>query len=401
MQNNQETNLNNTLDLVQGYRNVVNALRDAEQLDLADFILVDTMGRFAESADLASEYAWVAHYRHDWQGAVERWKSARRKFPNLSVAYWMEGGLLLKHLGQFDEAERVLEEGVRRFPSHAGMAIDHALAANAREDWITARDRWKALRQRYPHDQAVHDGSGVAEFGYGLATVDAGMSVITTAEPTLQSHLTVDTARDHAELMRGFASVGDNCELGLVQRHFGAEPLDLLRWNSINAGSLIQLLNNNFEGVGDPSNTVLSVNRGEYVLHDHRYGMVMHTFLQAATHPKPAAEILSQMCKRAQYLKDKIIQDLQTCERVFVYKSFPSITLRQLSDLYLSFTRYGNNKLLYVCEADEGQAFGTVEHIKDRLFIGRIDKIVRADGQWSDLSFSGWKNICSRVAAAC
>jgi hypothetical protein len=30
----------------------------------------------------------------------------------------------------------------------------------------------------------------------------------------------------------GFENLGGNCEFGLVQRHFGAEPLSLLRWTA-------------------------------------------------------------------------------------------------------------------------------------------------------------------------
>ena len=32
------------------------------------------------------------------------------------------------------------------------------------------------------------------------------------------------------EMLLEFESLGDNCEFGLVQRHFGAEPISLLRF---------------------------------------------------------------------------------------------------------------------------------------------------------------------------
>ena len=54
------------------------------------------------------------------------------------------------------------------------------------------------------------------------------------------------------DLFLQFESMGHNCEFGLVQRHFGAEPLGLLRWNAISVEDVILGIEQQFEGVGNP-----------------------------------------------------------------------------------------------------------------------------------------------------
>jgi len=51
-----------------------------------------------------------------------------------------------------------------------------------------------------------------------------------------QGHALPELMLDPAELMLQFENIGDNCEFGLVQRHFNADPVGLLR----------------FAGLGDP-----------------------------------------------------------------------------------------------------------------------------------------------------
>ncbi len=77
-----------------------------------------------------------------------------------------------------------------------------------------------------------------------------------------------------------FQPLGDNCEFGLVQRPFGAEPIDLLRWNAIGPEALICGLDCNFEDIENPESTELDLDGEEFVLKDHRYGMAMHTFIR-------------------------------------------------------------------------------------------------------------------------
>jgi hypothetical protein len=74
------------------------------------------------------------------------------------------------------------------------------------------------------------------------------------------------------------------CEFGLVQRHYGIEPLGLLRWSNITPDNLAVALERRFEGVGSKQQTELRISTdglNEYSTHDRRFGMAMHTFVTA------------------------------------------------------------------------------------------------------------------------
>ena len=55
-----------------------------------------------------------------------------------------------------------------------------------------------------------------------------------------------------ADLLRGFESLGHNCEFGLMQRDLDAEPLGLLRFGGIEPAALLAGLDCAFAGIDDP-----------------------------------------------------------------------------------------------------------------------------------------------------
>lgn len=52
------------------------------------------------------------------------------------------------------------------------------------------------------------------------------------------------------DLMLRFASLGDNCELGFVQKAHQANAMDLLRWAATPAGVLLRMLEDDFAHIG-------------------------------------------------------------------------------------------------------------------------------------------------------
>ena len=55
------------------------------------------------------------------------------------------------------------------------------------------------------------------------------------------------------DLVLRFESLGDNCELGLVQRAAGVEPLGLLRFADSSLDRLVRLLDARADGIAEPS----------------------------------------------------------------------------------------------------------------------------------------------------
>jgi len=135
-----------------------------------------------------------------------------------------------------------------RFPTDSNIAINHAWVAEAERDWSAALLRWRALLARYPDHPVIRNGVSEAAMKAALAALDqAGDGGGSAAPPERAIH---EDAQRH--LLMRFEALGENCELGFVQRHFGAEPLGLLRWAGISNASLVTALDTAFAGVGDP-----------------------------------------------------------------------------------------------------------------------------------------------------
>ena len=58
-------------------------------------------------------------------------------------------------------------------------------------------------------------------------------------------------AMSDRELVVHFESLGDNCELGLVQRRAGVEPLGLLRFAGVPLRNLVRGLNARFANIAE------------------------------------------------------------------------------------------------------------------------------------------------------
>jgi len=112
---------------------------------------------------------------------------------------------------------------------------------------------------------------------------------------------------------------GHGCEFGLFQRHFDAEPLGLLRWADLSQDLLIKALETRFEGVGLPENTIVFQpdHSDEWWTRDSRFWMAMRSFVKVAEVDQE--RMTKQVCRRLQFLRQKLIEDLEAGEKIFVY----------------------------------------------------------------------------------
>src|SRR3954454_11670711 len=100
----------------------------------------------------------------------------------------------------------------------------------------------------------------------GKAVVGGSMDLPTDAKAALEDR----------ELVLHFESVGDNCELGLVQRQVGAEPLGLLRFSGAPLRSLLRGLASRFHGIADPESIRIHEENGEFMVKLIRYDFYYH-----------------------------------------------------------------------------------------------------------------------------
>jgi Flp pilus assembly protein TadD len=360
-------------DLAEGYHLGGESLKLAGRMDEADLVLTQAIERFPSHIHCALQWADVAQMRHDeWSEVHRRWRLVQQQFAYHPIT-WSYFGAALREAGDFDQAEEILAAALARFPSDLSVSLEHAAVASRRGDWPEAKRRWDTVQQNFPSDPTVQYRAGQFRVQMQLHVLDSDSG---DALPTVgRGPATADdrTLTDH-ELAMAFESLGDNCELGMIQRKCAAEPLGLLRWAAVPYEKLLTMLEVKFDGVGVPANTVLELDpNGEYHAGDTRYFRT-HTFV----HENDIARDLlyTRICRRLARLKEKLIDDLRAADKTFVYKQVgSSVTDDQAIALHRAIRRYGQGTLLCVRLADEIYPNGTVRVMHEGLFIGYIDQL--------------------------
>jgi hypothetical protein len=207
---------------------------------------------------------------------------------------------------------------------------------------------------------------------------------------------TDDEKQRRKMLLEAFESLGDNCEFGLVQRYFGAEPLGLLRWASIGSYELAEALSSRFAGVGDADiTTLICSGSNEYVTRDQKYRMTMHTFIKCDS---VSSETLHpQLMRRLAFLGRKLIEDLSNGEKIFVFKSIRGISDAEIALIAKALQQYGKNRLLCVREAGERHSPGSVAVAAPGVCVGYITKFGHHGGSWN-IDFDSWLSVCAESA---
>ena len=120
-----------------------------------------------------------------------------------------------------------------------------------------------------------------------------------------------------AEHETGFCSskgLGDNCELGLVQRKLGAEPLGhVFRFAGAPLGHLLCAMRARFEGMADPAHVRVQPENGEYMIKLTKYDFIYHADVKVG---QADPEVLHrQQTRTVRFLVDKFIADLEKSEQ--------------------------------------------------------------------------------------
>ena len=379
----------------------------------------------------AVEHAWLAYHSGDWPEAFARWEAVRAYFPSYAPAHIHAGnalrdaGLLeqaLAHLAhgallfpddaqlitqlaaclgrmkRYETCAAVLEEAMPRFPNNPEVAIDllrlwHNLG-DTEAVLRTAHAMQRLHAEVLEHDAGVRHMVSHARLRQEMERVDA-LDAAAAIPRTPAAATASGQGGDDRLLMLGFESLGENCEFGLVQRHFHAEPLGLLRWSAISAGSLTLALDEEFEGVGTAEHTGLHAGVTEYSSTHDRYGMGSHTFIPID--PPNRQAIFDKLVVRLAYLRRKLIEDLQSDDRIFVYSSEVGLTAEEVRELHRAVMRYGRNRLLVVVKCDGQHAAGSVRDLGDGLMLGYNDRLgperTPAGHAWQ-VSYRHWLAIC-------
>lgn len=175
---------------------------------------------------------------------------------------------------------------------------------------------------------------------------------------------TMDAPPDNRALFNRLETLGNNCELGIVQAAAGSTTPSLFRNAGFNhTQQLIGALDNGLDGLFDPGS--FTVNRidgwPDLALNCRRYGFMFHTGLPA---DRPCAEAdLAARVAAFRFMKMKLLDDLRVGEKLFVYRHGSEFDPDLAARLLRAIRRLGPGWLLYAREDRRPEArFGWVRH---------------------------------------
>jgi hypothetical protein len=314
-------------------------------------------------------------------------------------------------------AEAALRIGARKLPQDIEIGAAWCASAAAAGDEKEAAARWWALRRRLPRKPAAHCGYIDCMLAAGrhaeaeravqsarrflgdrpellAAAARVADSTAHTPATTIPMLAAVsDEALTAARaLLTGFESIGRNCEFGLLQRKYGAEPLGLLRFSTTRPATLLELLRTQFDGIGDPARNEVVLVKGEYRLRHLPSGWRMHTGIAAAADP---ATVLRDQCRHTGFLRTKLLRELRDAVKIFVYQ-MQDIEEPEVLAIYDALQEYGPNHLLAVRLATGAHEPGAILWPRDRLMLAHIDRQGQEfNGAGWDISQDYWLHFCT------
>lgn len=388
-----------------GYCGVATLARETGDLPYAMEVIDKALVRFPDDAAVISLAAQIASYRGDWAASVGYWEriiDGTHEQLDWYHAYAM--GLLT--LGRFERLDPLLKSLRQRFPDYNGFLQVQAMQAEALQNYDESLALWREFRGRFPDDPVGWEHYGRVHQARELARIDGVTQVEASGGSNiivLNTPVDIEVVEDEEArvLLSSFESLGFNCELGLVQRRFGAEPLSLLRFNSVSLDGLLAALANRFLDMGKPETTELEcASNGEYYLKDRRWGLGMHTFIFKGQQDSDV--LFKKFCRRSAFLKDKLLADLTDARKIFVYSS-PRLSRDELMALHRALLAVGPVTLLHIrLSSSPPEGFpeaspGAAMEISEGLFVGYLRRPGNSpDGSW-DIAFDDWVSICRKV----
>ena len=201
-----------------------------------------------------------------------------------------------------------------------------------------------------------------------------------------------------------FESLGDNCEFGFVQRHYGSEPLGLLRWAGTSVEGLARALEARFADLYrlediEPFTTNL--------VRDVKYDIRLHTEMPIEASPRGlrfalTGEALRQAhakeLQHVEFLVDKFLDAMDDGERIYLYKVNAGLSVEQMQTLHRALSSTSQQRLLVVVCATADYPNGLVRLLDRGLKVAGLYRL--ADYNHSeDAPLDAWRLVCETAAA--
>ena len=194
------------------------------------------------------------------------------------------------------------------------------------------------------------------------------------------------------DLMLRFASLGDNCELGVAQERQNANPMDLFRWAATPTAVLIRLLRENFEAIGE--NLTVEVHGPAFMVTNHHCGYSWHDWKRAKRFS--AADIAERDTRRLPAMAAKLRREMRAGSRIFVVnQGLEPMSRTTAEQVHQAMSVRGKPLLLYV---NQGAPVSVTE-VAPRLFNGTVPEFDHPDCVPATVRVADWAAMCQMTAA--
>jgi len=194
--------------------------------------------------------------------------------------------------------------------------------------------------------------------------------------------------------MQQFESLGENCDLGVVQRAVGLEAFGLFRFAACDAAGVAALVRTRFAPLCVPGDLWLDVvgPEREYWVKSKSSSFEAHTNRHADR--DAATVVLQGEIEKASHLTARLLRDLSRGSKLCVFKGRSD--LHTIRDLASALQAHGPNCLLWVKVADGERAPGIVERDSSELLLGYVSHYGTYDGAPS-LPVEEWVAMCANA----
>jgi hypothetical protein len=199
---------------------------------------------------------------------------------------------------------------------------------------------------------------------------------------------------DVPRLLQMFESLGENCDLGVVQRAVGLEPFGLFRFGACDAPGLAALLRARFHPLCEPEDLWLDEvgPRREFWVKSRHFPFESHTNRYAGRDDAEVARVGE--IEKFRYLKLHLLRELARGKKLFVFKG--KSDLATMHDMARELRTYGPNSLLWVALADDAHPAASVERDSDGLLLGFVSSFGTYDED-PILPVEEWVTVCAKA----
>lgn len=191
---------------------------------------------------------------------------------------------------------------------------------------------------------------------------------------TLSGEIERITGRPVDEVLTRFEMVAGKCDMGLVQRAFGLEPLSLLRFAGSNLTLAVNGLDNGFAGIGEQLTAHISKDDDKEWMISDGIGLNYHS--GQYSHNTTAEQTIERERRKIAFLLRKLNEDLAEHHKIFVHDDQAGASLEEVLPLFLALRRRGPNRLLWLTPMRDEGTGGWVDEPVPGLYRGFLDSHV-------------------------